>query len=885
MLDKLGEFKLIELLGEGGMGAVYRARQESLARDVAVKILPERLTSNPKFVQRFYREARSAAGLVHPNVVQIYSLGQDEDRGVHYYAMEYVRGKDLSQLLKSGVRFSVDQALTMVMQVAEALAAAAEAGIVHRDIKPANIMLTAKGQVKVMDFGLAKMVQHDDLDVTEAGTIVGTANYMSPEQGMGKELDFRTDIYSLGVVFYELVAGRTPFKADGPSAVIYLHVYEEPKRPSQYNPKIPPAVDRLILRMMAKLPKDRFASPDQLLSELRRLKQELVEKLGRVAPPRRSPSGRILPTGPVPAGASPVPPAAPRRTPSGRLAPVVPDAPSASAAAQHEAAPRPPSSRSPAPVPASQAPGGGQPRAGAVPQPGSRTGSVLICDSSEYNRRMYRTALQGGFSLATVSSGRECLDILAEGGPDVLVLDLGLRDTGGFPVLDRIRQERAPTEVVAITGEGGREFLERLERYQPAAVLIKPVKLNDLRLRVSEVLARQRDRQRSAPREPSAAFMARVSREEIVEMARLSLAGLARRLLERQRPAEAELLARRINSGSPNEVVRIIHEMFARFDENDALSLAIFAFKEGDHRVRILAADLVGRRFPPKRAGELLSRFVADADYRVRISAIRELARIAAPGAAGLLERFLADESWKVRREAARGLEQLAGGGVSAALISYYARNNIPPPLYLQRAVKAPNPAETIAALEAACSSGPGRVKEYIAGLMGQASSKLVVPSLLKLLGDEQPAVRTAAARALAGFPTEKVKAQLFQALTDDRFGVLKAVAETLGSFSLQREALALVKLLSATGKRVPKAAADFAAWCDAAPGNFELALLDLQVRDEATRGVIALILKLLYESDAAVGQLVVRLCSADRSQAAAAAREAAERLIKFLTS
>ena len=255
------------------------------------------------------------------------------------------------------------------------------------------------------------------------------------------------------------------------------------------------------------------------------------------------------------------------------------------------------------------------------------------------------------------------------------------------------------------------------------------------------------------------------------------------------------------------------------------------------------------------------------------------------PGAAGFLERFLTDESWKVRREAARGIELLAGGAVTVPLVLYYARNGIPPPLYLQRAVKAPNPAEAIAALEAACASGSARVKEYVAGLMGQAASKLVVPSLLALLGDEHPAVRTAAARALAGFPTDKVKARLFTALTDDRFGVLKAVAETLGSFSLQPEALALVKLLSVTGKRVPRAAADFIARCDASPGGFELALVDLQAQDDAARGVIALVLKLLYESDAAVGQLVVRLCSADRAQAAAAAREAADRLVGFLKS
>jgi len=850
LLDKLGEYQLLEMLGEGGMGAVYRARQESLARDVAVKILPERLTQNPRFVQRFYREARSAAGLVHPNVVQIYSLGQDEERGVHYFAMEYVRGKDLSQLIKSGVRFSIDQALTIVLQVAEALSAAAEAGIVHRDIKPANIMLTAKGQVKVMDFGLAKMVQHDSLEVTEAGTVVGTANYMSPEQGMGKELDFRTDAYSLGVVFYEMVAGRTPFKADDPSAVIYMHVYEEPKRPSQYNPKVPPSIDRLILRMMAKEPKDRFASPDQLLTELRKLKRALA------GAPESAPAPRPGAARPAPTPASAPAPKAP------------PDRPRPAAA-----------STPPRPVVAASL------AVRRTVEQRARTGSVLICDSSEYNRRTYRTALQDEFALAAAGSGRECLEILAEGCPDALVLDLTLRDAGAFAVLDRLRREKSPTSVVAITGDGSREILDRLSRYNPSAVLVKPVKISDLRARVAEAIAKQRQAARGMPPEPSAAFLDRAGREEAVEGARLSLAGLAGRFMERQDPAEAEVLVRRIKAGSPNEIVRTIHEMFARFDEDEALSLAIFAFKEGDHRVRIMTADLVGRRFPPRRAGELLTRFSADPDYRVRIAALRELARVGAPGAADFLERFLADESWKVRREAARGLELLAGGAVAVPLVIYYARNDIPPPLYLQRAVKASNPAEAIAALEAACASGSARVKEYVAGLLGQAASKLVVPNLIALLGDEHPVVRTAAARALAGFPTDKVKARLFQALTDDRFGVLKAVAETLGTFSLEREALALIRLLSATGKRMPKAAVDFIMHCDAAPGNFEQVMVDLQSQDESARGVIALVLKLLYENDAEMGRLVARLRSADRNASIAAAREVSGRLARFLIS
>ncbi len=858
MLEKLGEFKMLELLGEGGMGAVYRAHQESLARDVAVKLLPERLTQNARFVQRFYREARSAAGLVHPNVVQIYSMGQDEEHGVHYYAMEFVRGKDISQLIKSGVRFSVDQALTIVIQVAEALSAAAEAGIVHRDIKPANIMLTARGQVKVMDFGLAKMVQHDDLDVTEAGTIVGTANYMSPEQGTGKELDFRTDIYSLGVVFYELVAGRTPFKGDNPSAVIYMHVYEEPRKPSQFNPKVPPSADRVILRMIAKDPKDRFASPEQLLAELRKLKLELAGQGGRAAPPRRTASGRFVAVAP----AAPTPP---RRTPSGRLTAQPP-----AGSPEPQAAPRPP------------APSVVKTR---TVQERARTGSVVICDSSEYNRRMYRTALQNDFALAAAASGKQCLDILGEGRPDVLVLDVALRDGGAFPVLDRLRHAKPPTSVVVITGDNSRVTLDRLSRYGPAAVLVKPVKLRELRSRVMEVIAKRRGQAHVSSSAATAAFVARAEREEAVELARLSLAGLATRLLEGQPPADAAVLARRINAGSPNEVVRIVHAMFARFGEDDALSLAIFAFKEGDHRVRIMASDLVSRRFKPERAGELLTRFAADPDYRVRIAALRELARVRASGAAAFLERFLSDESWKVRREAARGLESLLGGAVSVPLVAYYARNEIPPPLFLQRSLKGPNPTETIRVLECACASGSTRIKEYAAGLLGQAASRLVAPGLMALLDDEHPAVRTAAARALAGFPTDKVKARLFEAMTDDRFGVLKAVSETLGAFNLQKEVLALVKLFGSTGKRVPKAAVDFIVRCDANPGGLAQALVDLEAQDEATRGVIALVLRRLYPSDVELGRVVMRLRSPDRSEAVEAAKQISEFLIKSLLS
>ncbi len=831
MLDKLGDFKLLDLLGEGGMGTVYRATQKSLGREVAVKILPERLTQNPRFVQRFYREARSAASLIHPNIIQIFSLGQDEDAGLHYFAMEYVRGKDLSQIVKSGVKFSVEQTITILIQVAEALRVAAEGGIIHRDIKPANIMLTNRGQVKVMDFGLAKMAD-DSMDVTQAGTIVGTANYMSPEQGQGKELDCRTDIYSLGVVFYELLTGRPPFKAEDPSAVIYMHIYEQPRKPSELNSKVPPAVDRLVLRMMAKSADDRVASPEVLLADLKKLKhalasgQEEKKKAAKPAKPARS--------------------RAPERVDAAeKVSPFE------------------------------------KQRLSVIER--ARSGTVLVCDSSEYLRRMYRASLEAEYAVAAAGSGRECMEVAVEGHPDVLVLDLAVKNPGGFTVLDQLGRKCPDIAVLVITGDRKKTTVERLARYNLAGVLVKPVRLPDLRRKIGELLgaAPEKKKPRAAG---SQSFVEEVARQEAVSAAALDVAGLATKLLGRQEKKDVELITRRIRMGSPNQIIGVIREMFGALAEDQAWKLAIYAFKEGDHRVRILTAELAGRRFGGKRAAELLTRFAADTDYRVRIAALRELAGLEAPGVETFLARFLNDESWKVRREAARGLEKRSAGRVLEPLILYYARNDRPPPLYLQRLIKAPNPVEAVKCLESAArKSRSVRVKEFVAGLLGQAGSKTVVPTLLKLLKDEHPAVRTAAARGLAGFPTDLVKRSLFARLTDDRFGVQKAVAETLGVFRLQRATRGLIKLFSSTGRRVPEAAAKFIAGCDAGPEAFESALRDLDAHPEPVRQVLAFVLKRLYEDDAEVGKAVRRLRSKGESESVAAAREAADRLAKFL--
>lgn len=269
--DKLGEYAIVNELGKGGMGVVYKARQESLDRLVALKVLPESLTENPEFVSRFVREAKAAAHMVHPNVIQIYSVG--EDKGVHYYAMEYVEGEDLSKKLRGGYQPTWEESTDIVMDVAKALSCAEEAGIVHRDIKPANVMFDKRDQVKVMDFGLAKAFSEQTVMVTQPGMVVGTVAYMSPEQGRGEDLDGRADQYSLGVMYYELLTGKLPFKGDSPTSIIYMHIHEAPPPPRSLNPTIPEAAEQVVLRMLAKKREDRYPNAKTLIEDLKAVKR------------------------------------------------------------------------------------------------------------------------------------------------------------------------------------------------------------------------------------------------------------------------------------------------------------------------------------------------------------------------------------------------------------------------------------------------------------------------------------------------------------------------------------------------------------------------------------------------------------------------------------
>src|SRR6185295_18116953 len=265
-LKTWGDFEINfeRLLGRGGMGAVYMGRQISLNRPSAIKILKQDLTSNPEFVKRFHREAALLARIVDNHVVQIFGAGEAE--GHHYYAMEYVEGEDYSSMVRKGHKFTMDEVLRVGESVGIALQAAWRHRIIHRDIKPSNILLTKDNETKVMDFGLAK---NPESDLTQSEVIMGTAKYMSPEQATGGACDIRSDIYSLGVVMYELAAGQPPFVGEGATAIMYQHVHKTPTPPRQINPEIPEEIEKLILRTIQKDPEARYPTPESLVSAIR----------------------------------------------------------------------------------------------------------------------------------------------------------------------------------------------------------------------------------------------------------------------------------------------------------------------------------------------------------------------------------------------------------------------------------------------------------------------------------------------------------------------------------------------------------------------------------------------------------------------------------------
>jgi serine/threonine-protein kinase len=305
-----GRYELGELLGRGGMAEVHRALDLRLGRPVAVKELRADLATDPTFQARFRREAQSAAGLNHPTIVAVYDTGEETNpvtgTSIPYIVMELVEGQTLRDVLREGRKLLPERALELTVGVLDALSYSHKAGIVHRDIKPANVMLTPTGQVKVMDFGIARAVADTSATMTQTAAVIGTAQYLSPEQARGETVDARSDIYSAGCLLYELLVGRPPFVGDSPVSVAYQHVREQPVPPSQLDPEITPDIDAITLKALAKDADDRYQSAREFKNDITRV---LAGQQATAAIPRPVPESEVptrVATRPVPTPPPPV---------------------------------------------------------------------------------------------------------------------------------------------------------------------------------------------------------------------------------------------------------------------------------------------------------------------------------------------------------------------------------------------------------------------------------------------------------------------------------------------------------------------------------------------------------------------------------------------------
>ena len=261
-------YEIHQRLARGGMAQVYLARDRSLDRPVAVKELVPEFATDPSFVERFRREAQAAANLAHPNIVGVYDWGTQD--GTYFIVMEYVDGPSLSQVIRRDGPLHPRRAAEIANEVAAALGFAHSRGVVHRDVKPGNVLLTSTGQSKVTDFGIARALSSPDDDLTQAGSVMGTATYFSPEQAQGLPVDPRSDLYSLGVVLYEMVTGRPPFSGETPLAIAYKHVQDQPPAPSTVIPDLPTGLEAIIMKLLQKRPDDRYASAEELRADLNR---------------------------------------------------------------------------------------------------------------------------------------------------------------------------------------------------------------------------------------------------------------------------------------------------------------------------------------------------------------------------------------------------------------------------------------------------------------------------------------------------------------------------------------------------------------------------------------------------------------------------------------
>ncbi|MFD4603902.1 protein kinase [Streptomyces sp. NPDC058464] len=312
-----GRYQLRDLLGEGGMASVHLAYDAVLDRQVAIKTLHTELGREQAFRERFRREAQAVAKLTHTNIVSVFDTGEDEVDGstMPYIVMEYVEGRPLGSVLEEDVRqygaMPADKALRITADVLAALEISHEMGLVHRDIKPGNVMMTKRGVVKVMDFGIARAMQSGVTSMTQTGMVVGTPQYLSPEQALGRAVDARSDLYSVGIMLFQLVTGRLPFDADSPLAIAYAHVQEEPVAPSSINRALPAAVDALVARALKKNPNERFPTAESMRDECLRVAASLQPAAPSIVPgipPTQSGAGVGSAVFPPVGQATPAPP-------------------------------------------------------------------------------------------------------------------------------------------------------------------------------------------------------------------------------------------------------------------------------------------------------------------------------------------------------------------------------------------------------------------------------------------------------------------------------------------------------------------------------------------------------------------------------------------------
>ena len=270
-------YEILEILGEGGMAFVYKARDTQLERFVAIKTLKPNYVNQETFVDRFKREAKTAANLNHPNIVQIFDWGIEDEP---YFVMEYIEGNTLTSIIAKNRTISLSDILFIGAQVSSGLHAAHQKGLVHRDIKPGNIMITPDGKVKVTDFGIVSL-QNEESDITKTGSILGTASYISPEQAQGKPVSIESDLYSLGTVLYELITGKAPFSGDSPISTATKHLTEKPEKPSMFRRDLPKGVETAILKLLEKATYDRFKSAEDLRATLLQQRKALQSEQTR----------------------------------------------------------------------------------------------------------------------------------------------------------------------------------------------------------------------------------------------------------------------------------------------------------------------------------------------------------------------------------------------------------------------------------------------------------------------------------------------------------------------------------------------------------------------------------------------------------------------------